>query len=396
MEKRGAKYHRERLGEAMREEIETIVEGELADPRIGLASVTSVELAEDARLSPHTAWRPMAVAQRNWRINQRKPSDLHPKCLKGKLGTMATTGSPPAKQSYIQQQRFHRATFASSIRSRLARVLPRGLRQRLRLRRRMEVVRDFALDGIDALLGNGKELVPPRRLNFVGHGDFIAIGDEFFRYFVELGGFAPGGKILEIGCGVGRMARPLTKYLTTGTYDGIDIVPKGISWCRKNISARFPNFKFHLADIHNLAYNPGGRLQALQYKFPFPKNTFDSVALTSVFSHMLTAEMEHYLRETARCLQPNGTALITFFLLNQESKDFIDRGLSALTFRFSRDGCKVNDDLVPEYAVAYEEETILRLCTQLALTVESLHYGLWCGRPQYLSYQDMLVVRKAG
>ena len=49
MEKRGAKYHRERLGEALREEIETMVEGELGDPRIGLASVTSVELAEDAR-----------------------------------------------------------------------------------------------------------------------------------------------------------------------------------------------------------------------------------------------------------------------------------------------------------------------------------------------------------
>ena len=49
MEKRGAKYHRERLGEALREEIETIVEGELGDPRIGLATVTSVELAEDSR-----------------------------------------------------------------------------------------------------------------------------------------------------------------------------------------------------------------------------------------------------------------------------------------------------------------------------------------------------------
>jgi ribosome-binding factor A len=49
VEKRGAKYHRERLGEALREEIETIVEGELADPRIGLASVTAVEMAEDSR-----------------------------------------------------------------------------------------------------------------------------------------------------------------------------------------------------------------------------------------------------------------------------------------------------------------------------------------------------------
>jgi ribosome-binding factor A len=49
VEKRGAKYHRERLGEALREEIETIVEGELGDPRIGLATVTAVELAEDGR-----------------------------------------------------------------------------------------------------------------------------------------------------------------------------------------------------------------------------------------------------------------------------------------------------------------------------------------------------------
>lgn len=49
MEKRGRKYHRERLGEALREEIETIVEGELGDPRIGLARVSSVTLAEDAK-----------------------------------------------------------------------------------------------------------------------------------------------------------------------------------------------------------------------------------------------------------------------------------------------------------------------------------------------------------
>lgn len=33
----------------MREEIETLVEGELADPRIGLVSVTGVQLAEDSR-----------------------------------------------------------------------------------------------------------------------------------------------------------------------------------------------------------------------------------------------------------------------------------------------------------------------------------------------------------
>ena len=49
MEKRALKYRRGRLGEALREEIETLVEGELADPRIGLVRVTGVHLAEDGR-----------------------------------------------------------------------------------------------------------------------------------------------------------------------------------------------------------------------------------------------------------------------------------------------------------------------------------------------------------
>jgi ribosome-binding factor A len=49
VEKRAVKYHRGRLGEALREEIETLVEGELADPRIGLVSVTGVHMAEDGR-----------------------------------------------------------------------------------------------------------------------------------------------------------------------------------------------------------------------------------------------------------------------------------------------------------------------------------------------------------
>ena len=49
MERRGQKYHRERLGEALREEIETILEGELGDPRIGLVNVSEVHLAPDSK-----------------------------------------------------------------------------------------------------------------------------------------------------------------------------------------------------------------------------------------------------------------------------------------------------------------------------------------------------------
>jgi ribosome-binding factor A len=37
------------LAEAVREEIETILEGELADPRIGLVNVSELQLADDSR-----------------------------------------------------------------------------------------------------------------------------------------------------------------------------------------------------------------------------------------------------------------------------------------------------------------------------------------------------------
>jgi len=44
-ENRSAEHHRERLIDALREEIGALIEGELSDPRIGLCYVTEVVLA---------------------------------------------------------------------------------------------------------------------------------------------------------------------------------------------------------------------------------------------------------------------------------------------------------------------------------------------------------------
>ncbi len=48
-ERRGREHHMQRLAEALRDEIGAILEGELADPRIGLATVSEVQLAPDGR-----------------------------------------------------------------------------------------------------------------------------------------------------------------------------------------------------------------------------------------------------------------------------------------------------------------------------------------------------------
>jgi protein-L-isoaspartate O-methyltransferase len=46
---------------------------------------------------------------------------------------------------------------------------------------------------------------------FVGDGDYRAIGAEYLGHFVRLGGLKPSDRVLDIGCGIGRMAVPLTQ-----------------------------------------------------------------------------------------------------------------------------------------------------------------------------------------
>jgi hypothetical protein len=40
------------------------------------------------------------------------------------------------------------------------------------------------------------------------------------------------------------MAVPLTGYLRGGEYEGLDVVPEEIEWCRKNITPNIPNSVF--------------------------------------------------------------------------------------------------------------------------------------------------------
>jgi SAM-dependent methyltransferase len=132
---------------------------------------------------------------------------------------------------------------------------------------------------------------------FVGSVDnFEASGELLVRRLIEVAGLTPTSRVLDIGCGIGRLAVALTPYLDPqARYEGLDIVPSGIEWCTENITSRYPNFRFTLADVSNREYNPSGRLAPTEYRLPYADATFDLVVLTSVFTHMLPAEKEHYV-----------------------------------------------------------------------------------------------------
>jgi len=271
--------------------------------------------------------------------------------------------------------------------NRLKRYLPS------RLKRTLRILYCYAIDLAETVLGLRDEFTPPRSKIFVGDASFRKPGEEFFRYFLELGGLKAGERVLDVGCGIGRMAVPLTKYLSSqGEYWGFDIVPEGIEWCQSRISPKFPNFHFQLLDIYNRNYNPGGTLRGQDCKFPYETGYFDFVLLTSVFTHMLPAELENYVSEIARVLKRNGRCLITFFLLNAESRSLIDSGDSSLDFRYEIDGTLTVDERTPEVAIAYDEAWIRMTFQKFGLQIiEPIRFGSWCGRRHYLSVQDIVV-----
>jgi ubiquinone/menaquinone biosynthesis C-methylase UbiE len=247
----------------------------------------------------------------------------------------------------------------------------------------------------DAKQPGAAGLVPPESMIFVGDGDFEATGKEFLKYFVEFAGVAPNSRVLDVGCGIGRMAVPLTKYLTSGEYYGFDIVKSGIDWSVENISSKFPNFHFEHANVYNKNYNPDGRTSAETFVFPYSDAFFDFAFLTSVFTHMLPAAVDNYMSEIARVLKPGASCLITFFLLNDESLRLVKSGRSTLNFKREIEGCLSISRHNPESAIAYKEEIVRGMFDKHDLAiVEPIRFGSWCERENGLSYQDIIVAKK--
>jgi SAM-dependent methyltransferase len=237
----------------------------------------------------------------------------------------------------------------------------------------------------------------PYNLLHVGDGDPTAIGLEFLRYFRDIGKLKENHSVLDVGCGIGRMAIPLLFYLNEkGSYDGFDIVPEAIEWCQSQITRLNPRFQFHYAPIANSSYKPNGSANASNWRFPYENHSFDFALLTSVFTHMWQADIENYLSEIHRVLKTGGTAFITFFLLNSESDRLIVQGKSIFDFRHGDDVCKFNSERDPLGCVAYAESLVRQLLAMYGLSVmEPIRYGTWSGRGDGLSFQDIIVVEKS-
>lgn len=225
---------------------------------------------------------------------------------------------------------------------------------------------------------------------FQEQGVFMA---ELLRKYASL---KPESDVVEIGCGCGCGAIGLSRVLKVGSYRGMDIDARSILSCQNNSVFSSKNFQFDQMDLYSSQYNPEGKFKSSEFIFPYLDESADIVFLTSVFTHMLPPDVEHYIAEISRVLRPGGVLLCTVFLM-----DLGDEGAS-ISFPYDRGNHRLHQEAIPERAVGYMYPFFRDVCQSVALSSRCEPvYGNWRshvmdGNDKNNSFgQDILVFEKA-
>lgn len=233
-----------------------------------------------------------------------------------------------------------------------------------------------------------------------GTEEFGKVSDWHIAQVQRYIGINDTDHVIEIGCGIGRDAIPLTKLLERGHYIGTDVIRPSIQWCTENITAKHPNFVFVHHDIHDTLHNPTGKLHAFDIRLPAQDESIDLVLLHSVFTHMFADEIVHYFSEFNRILKPTARVWASFFIVDQGILEKI-RGnpLPGWNLSFQHQygpGCYINVEKEPRQAVAFDELTLRQMIEKGGLVLDQpILWGNWSGQRQDpKSGQDALILKK--
>ena len=202
-------------------------------------------------------------------------------------------------------------------------------------------------------------------------------------------------KVLEVGCGAGRIANGLLHYLNQeGEYLGIDVDPEIINWCNNFITTRNSNFKFKQVSVVNNYYYEKDNNKVNSYDFDFlGKQEFDCAIAVATFNHLRMEDAQQYLQEISKRLKPKGIAYLTFFIIDQCFIDFKKRT------KLHRELKKNETGVWYGYArhssfTGYEIQTLTELLDDANLRILTYHPGSWAQKKRSRLFQDWLLVER--
>jgi SAM-dependent methyltransferase len=229
--------------------------------------------------------------------------------------------------------------------------------------------------------------IPVHLINLTGAGTetFEQIGKAHIDSYRRHVGLESHMTVVELGCGIGRDAFQLIDLLgESGRYIGIDVTRDSIIWCQNSITPRHPNFTFHHFDAENELYNPYGTKTSMEFRLPVADGSVDRIILASVFTHLLPAEVLHYMREFHRVLKPSGLVYASFFLYSQEAIAAAQiRGKTPWRATFAYplgNGAYGNDPIYPRGSVAFTDAAMRRMIDASGLRLMRPYLkGWWSG-----------------
>ena len=245
--------------------------------------------------------------------------------------------------------------------------------------------------------------IPVDLLMLTGGGPetFDEIVKLHIQHVNELIGYHSDSYVVEIGCGIGRDAIPLTGILgSNGRYLGIDIVEKSIEWCQANITPRHSNFSFVHFDVKDQLHNPLGTQDVSVCCLPAPNQAADVIIGHSVFTHLLEDGIAVYLREFSRVLKKSGRAYASCFIVDDRiRRKLADSPATEWSLQFAHDWgdrCWINVPSVPLGAVTYTMDKMEELVAKAELEFDRpLVRGNWSGCfDQPDAAQDVVLLRR--
>jgi SAM-dependent methyltransferase len=192
------------------------------------------------------------------------------------------------------------------------------------------------------------------------HVHFLEMGSGAWLDFLARQLCTASSDVVELGCGCGRIARPLKGAWFKGTYVGVDLDSEMIHYCR----AHFPRDKFsfvlspHRSETYSSGHLSKSTVNTKKLRVA-DTSSKDFVFSISLYSHLLEAEFNEYLQESARILRPGGMMYLSFFCM-----DHVELG-RRWTFGYKLGSSHVENTALPEAAVAYTQEYVYRAVQQV-------------------------------
>jgi len=236
--------------------------------------------------------------------------------------------------------------------------------------------------------------LPAHLLDGVGPGDFWAVGQHTVGLLRKHARLSKTERVLDIGCGLGRVAWPLAQTLdSASTYDGFDTLDIYVALCRQSLGLDKQRYRFHHFDLYSTLYNPTGTVRSEDLRFPWDDGAFTLAIATSLFTHLTPDAATHYLREVARTLEPGGRLYATFFVLDDHALSLMAERPTDPDFRVAFEHGMYADAENPEAAVAFEGSWLLQQFVSAGYRIDEYSPGTW-RRNVGAEYQDVVVATK--